>query len=101
MQGVGFNAGSVVLTFHKYGTMLQGHGPMVLSPGSLHWPWYLFELGYAWGSKPSWHVGVLGFTVGMVMEHDTNEGGTIVGPDYRKYYWFFKGLNHQGKDLEE
>ena len=99
--GFGFSIGSIGLTRHKYGVVLMGNGPMVLSPGTGHWPWYMFEFGVAGGAQPSWHIGVLGLTVGMQIEHCVNEEGMVDGPDFKKYYWFFKGLNHQSKELGE
>lgn len=99
--GVGFTLGAIGFTVHRTGTAFTGNGPMILSPGTGHWPWYVVEWGLGVGSIPSWHFGLLGLTVGMVMQHDINEKGEVAGPDFRKYYWFFKGLNHQGKELEE
>jgi len=101
LWGVGVQLGDINLSRYNNGAVSAAvHGPMIFSMGTGHWPWYLFEAVGQTGPAPSWHVGILGFCVGMFMEHDVNEG-EIVGPDYRKYYWFFKGLNHQGKELEE
>jgi hypothetical protein len=99
--GVGIAIGATGVTRHKQGTVFTGNGPMLISVGTSHWPWYMFEWGFVSGQVPSWHVGLLGFTVGMVVEHDINELGEVCGPDFKKYYWFFKGLNHQGKELGE
>jgi hypothetical protein len=45
---------------------------------------------------------VLGLTIGKIIVNDYDSStGEIVGPDKAKGYWFFKGLNHQGKQLEE
>lgn len=99
--GISIALGSFGFNRHKAGVVIAGHGPMIISPGTQHWPWYLFEFGVAIGSPPSWHVGVLGLTVGMLVCHDHDDEGVLLGPDYHKYYWFFKGLNHQQKDLEE
>ena len=100
-HGVGISFGSLGVTRYTNGLVLAGNGPVVMSIGTGHWPWHLCEFGLALGAVPSWHMGVLGFTVGMIICHDHNEDGSLKGVDYKKYYWFFKGLNHQGKDLEE
>jgi hypothetical protein len=78
------------------------HVGTVISNGTGHWPWYVFEAGYCTGPLSVWHVGILGFTVGRIIRHDIDtETGEIVGPDKSTYYWFFKGLNHKDKQLEE
>jgi hypothetical protein len=60
------------------------------------------EFGVSSGALAAWHVGLLGFTVGKVVVNDYNQDtGEIVGPAKNKYYWFFKGINHRGKQLEE
>jgi hypothetical protein len=100
-RGVGGNLGGGGITVYDQGIVISLQGPMVVSVGSGHWPWFLFELAGAVGLVPSWHVGVLGFTVGMVMQHNIDEKGEVAGPDFQRFYWFFKGLNHQGKELEE
>jgi hypothetical protein len=73
----------------------------LLSNNTGHWPWSLidvaaqFHVDYA-----SWHVGVLGFTIGKYRVHDIQDGETV-GPDYMKLYFMFKGINHQQLSLEE
>jgi hypothetical protein len=79
-------------------------GPRIGSPGTGHWPWFLFEVVFSYNKLDgnlSWHIGVLGFTVGKLVTHDFNEDGTIAGPDKSKHYFFFKGINHQYKDIGE
>jgi hypothetical protein len=61
----------------------------------------MFEFGLGLVTVPSWHVGILGLCFGMLYVHDVDESGSIVGADCKKYYWFYKGLNHQNKSLEE
>jgi hypothetical protein len=78
------------------------HVGCIVSNNTGHWPWYVFEIGYCTGPLSVWHVGLLGFTVGITILHDIDtETGEIVGPDKKKYYWFFKGFNHKDKQLEE
>jgi len=78
------------------------HGPCLLSPGTGHWPWLMFEIAYATGPRSSWHIGLLGFTIGKIVVNDYDQStGEIVGPDKNKYYSFFKGINHKAKQLEE
>jgi hypothetical protein len=93
------------VTFNRFSNnemLLGGHIGIVMSPGTGHWPWYVFEVAYSTGPRGSWHIGVLGFTIGMVIVNDYDEStGEIVGPDKKKYYYFFKGINHQNKQLEE
>ncbi|GAF70881.1 unnamed protein product, partial [marine sediment metagenome] len=62
--GVGFTLGSFGITRHRTGIAITGHGPMIMSPGTQHWPWYTIEFGLGIGQPPSWHVGILGFTFG-------------------------------------
>jgi len=92
-------------TFNRYanGAFVVGvYGPSFISSGTGHWPWFMFEVAVAIGPAPSWHLGLLGFTGGMLMSHTVDtETNEIVGPDRARYYWFFKGHNHQQKDLEE
>ena len=77
-------------------------GPNVLSTATGHWPWFTFEVSKLTGPAGSWHIGLLGFTVGMTMVHTTNtETGEIIGPDKPKYYFFFKGINHFNQQFEE
>jgi hypothetical protein len=99
--GVSLNFGDLQLVRYQQGTMFTWHGPGAISVNTGHWPWVLFEVGGTTGAMPSWTIGILGFTFGMVMEHAIDEEGEVAGPDFKKYYWFFKGLNHRGQPLEE
>jgi hypothetical protein len=77
-------------------------GPSVLSPATGHWPWFTFEASYLTGPAGSWHIGLLGFTVGMTVVHDIDvETQETVGPDKPTYYFFFKGINHINQQFEE
>ena len=101
--GVTGSLGTFSLNRYANGAVIIGlFGPSFISAGTGHWPWFLFEAAWAFGPVPSWHIGLLGFTVGMITVHDVDqETQEIVGPDKSQYYWFFKGHNHQQKDLEE
>ena len=103
MWGVSGSFGSFTLNRYANGAKVVGlYGPSFISAGTGHWPWFLFEAAVAVGPSPSWHVGLLGLTAGMTKIHDVNpDTGELLGPDRSKYYWFFKGHNHQQKDLEE
>jgi hypothetical protein len=82
--------------------MIVGNLLCVMSTGTGHWPWFLCELGIGTGSRFNWHLGLLGFTVGQTWVHVIDdETGEVVGPDKKKYYWFFKGINHKEQKLEE
>jgi hypothetical protein len=101
--GAAVALGDIGLTrFSNNEFMIGGHLLTVMSTGTGHWPWYLAEFGWSSGSRGSWHLGLLGFTIGMCMVHVTDtETGEVVGPDKRKFYSFFKGINHKQKQLEE
>ena len=99
--GVSGGFGGFGLMKYANGWVVQGSGPELQSPGTGHWPWFLFEFGRSFTTVPSWHVGILGFTFGMRVLHDVDLKEQIVGPDYKSYYWFFKGLNHKDQDLGE
>ena len=102
-HGMGLNLGDITFTrFDNGEVLLVVHVGTVASNGTGHWPWYVLEFGACTGPRSAWHVGLIGFTVGKVVVNDYDqETGEIVGPDKAKYYWFFKGLNHQNKQLEE
>jgi arylsulfatase A-like enzyme len=102
-NGVGLSLGDFGFTRFDNGEVLSTiHIGTLVSLASGHWPWYVFEAGYCTGARSAWHIGVLGLTVGKVVVNDYDkETGEIVGPDKSKHYWFFKGLNHQHKQLEE
>jgi len=101
MHGCLLEAGNVIVTKHPHGVMIVCHGPTVVSVGTGHWPFHLFEFGIDLQKLFTGHVGLFGFCAGSVTVHDLNEDGSLKGKDYTKYYWFFKGLNHQGKSLGE
>ena len=102
-HGVSLGLGGLAL--HRYSNgayVVTLTGPNVASAGTGHWPWLVLDLAFASGVKPSWHVGILGFTVGKVIVNSYDQKlGEIVGPDRNKYYFFFKGINHRQQDLEE
>jgi len=102
-QGLAFNLADFGVThFPNRANLLIVHFFTVVSQHTGHWPWMIFEAGYCGGPRAAWHIGVLGFTVGKIIVNDYDDStGEIVGPDKNKYYWFFKGLNHKGKQLEE
>jgi hypothetical protein len=82
--------------------LIGGHLLCVISNGTGHWPWYLGEFGYNTGPRSSWHLGIMGFTVGQIWAHENDpDTGDIIGPDKKKFYYFFKGINHKEKQLEE
>ena len=88
-----YDNGAIVVTFM---------GPNVVSAGTGHWPWMVFEVAWANGPRPSWHVAILGFTVGKVVVNDYDqETGKIAGPDKSKHYYFFKGINHCHQSFED
>jgi hypothetical protein len=103
MFGVGLSAGDLAFNRFTNGDLiLVGHLGTVGSPSTGHWPWHLCEFGVSSGARASWHLGLLGFTVGKVVVNDYDQkSGEIVGPDKSKYYYFFKGINHRNKQLEE
>ena len=103
MWGVSGSFGSFTLNRYANGAKVVGlYGPSFISAGTGHWPWFIFEIAKAFGPVPSWHVGLLGLTAGMIKIHDVNpDTGELLGPDRSKYYCFFKGHNHQQQDLEE
>jgi hypothetical protein len=73
-----------------------------MSDGTGHWPWMVLDVAVQFGFEmPAFHVGLFGFTVGRWRVHELNEDGSIKGPDKLKYYWMYKGINHQAKTLEE
>jgi hypothetical protein len=102
-HGVAVSLGDLSINrFHNGEYIGTIHVLSLGSTGTGHWPWYVFEFGFCTGPRGSWHIGVLGLTVGKVIVNDYDqETGEIVGPDKVKYYWFFKGINHKDKQLEE
>jgi hypothetical protein len=77
---------------------------MLLSSGTGHWPLVLAEFGAQTGSRRSWHVGLLGLTIGRcwLSQFEVMESGEKeVRPDICKLYFFFKCLNHQAQSVEE
>jgi hypothetical protein len=103
MFGFSLSVGDVTFNRFTNGEMLFGvHLGIVMSPGTGHWPWYMFEAALSTGPRSTWHLAVLGFTIGKIIVNDYDqEAGEIVGPDKKKFYWFFKGINHKNKQLEE
>lgn len=101
--GAAADFGSIALNRFANNEILVGiHGPSLISPGTGHWPWYLFEVAFCTGPRSSWHINVLGFTIGKIVVNNYDQStGEIVGPDKGKYYFFFKGINHKSKQLEE
>jgi hypothetical protein len=102
-NGVGVSLCDFSVTrFHNGEYIGTIHIVSLNSASTGHWPWYLFEVGISTGPRGSWHIGVLGFTFGKIIVNDYDiSTGEIVGPDKSRYYWFFKGVNHQDKQLEE
>ena len=102
-NGIGFSLGDCGCNRFANGEYIGIiHGPTILSTGTGHWPWYIFEAGYCTGPLSVWHVGLLGFTVGKILRHNIDaETQEIVGPDKTNLYWFFKGLNHADQQLED
>ena len=77
---------------------------MLSSTATGHWPWIPFECGYMSGSRNSWHIGILGLTIGqtwLAQSEVMESGETEVRPDINKFYFFFKCLNHQAQPVEE
>jgi hypothetical protein len=77
---------------------------MLTSPGTGHWPLILAEFGVQTGSRKSWHVGLLGLTIGqcwMPQFEQMESGEEELRPDVCKFYFFFKCLNHQAQSVEE
>lgn len=103
VYGVTFSTGGFAINRYANGAFIFSlQGPTVFSAGTGHWPWTLIEAVAMTGPKASFHVGLLGLTFGLMHTHTVdNETGEIVGPDRRKFYFFFKGINHQGKQIEE
>ena len=101
----GFNIGIGGVGLNRYDNgafVFTTTGPTFISGGTGHWPWYMWDVAVANGPRPSWHIGVLGFTIGKVIINSYDDKlGEIVGPDRSKYYFFFKGINHQSKEFEE
>ena len=73
----------------------------IVSSGTGHWPFYVFQFIGVTGERAAYQITILGVTVGSVKEANLNEDGTIAGPDKRRRYIFFSGLNHQNKTLSE
>ena len=73
----------------------------LVSPGTSHWPFQLFDCKVCTGPRASFTVTVLGLTVGNTWVHDTDEQGAIKGSDYRKLYCMFSCINHQHQHFEE
>ena len=76
-------------------------GPGITSAGTGHWPFYVFKFLGITGELVSYQMTIFGVTVGSHKVADINEDGTIAGPDKRRHYIFFSGLNHQNKTLSE
>ena len=101
-HGFGFNLFSLsVGKFNNGEYRVDLSGPGVLSPGTGHWPFFLFKFIGVTGALSGWQANLFGFTFGKVLLPDVNEDGTIAGPDYHKYYLFFSCLNHKDQLLEE
>lgn len=74
----------------------------ILSAGTGHWPFTLFDVSFLTGPLGCWQFTLLGWTVGMKKVHDIDqETGQIVGKDKKMLYSFFSCFNHKGKQLEE
>ena len=73
----------------------------IVSSGTGHWPFYMFQFLGVTGKLASYQTTILGVTFGSHKVADINEDGTIAGPDKRRHYIFFSGLNHQNKTLSE
>lgn len=74
----------------------------LFSPGTGHFPFTVFSYDCLTGDLFASQLCILGLTIGSKMVHNIDEDtGTIHGPDYRKYYWYFSCLNHQYKLVEE
>lgn len=102
MYGAGFAFGGGGINRYDNGEwVFSFQGPSLHSPGTGHWPFFLFEIAVQTGPKANWHIGLLGHTAGKIKIHTVNEEGMVDGPDVNKYYFFFKGINNQGKQLEE
>lgn len=78
----------------------------VVSAATGHWPWSVFDFAYITGKRSCFHFGVCGLTIGTRWCPNIgspNEDGSveILGPDYRKWYFFFSCINHQNTRLED
>lgn len=74
----------------------------LISSGTGHWPFQVFDFDFLTGSKFAWQLTILGLTVGSKLLNDLDpETGMLNGPDYRRHYWYFSCLNHQHKLVEE
>ena len=73
----------------------------IISSGTGHWPFYMFQFLGVTGELASYQMTILGVTFGSRKVANLYEDGTIAGPDKRRHYIFFSGLNHQNKTLSE
>ena len=73
----------------------------IVSAGTGHWPFKLFEVKLLLGRFFIWHVCICGLIVGQSMKHDLDAEGNVEGPDKRYTYWAFSALNHQNKEFGE
>ena len=101
-HGFLINFGGVVLTKFENGSRrIDISAPGLFSPGTGHHPFDIFSLKAINGPLAAWQVTLFGFVFGSKIWPNLNEDGTIAGPDYRRYYWYFSCLNHKDKILEE
>ena len=95
---------SVLLSF-AYNRFLNGAVKVevtfcgITSSGTGHWPFYVFQFLGVTGTLASFQMTILGVTFGSHKVANLTETGKIAGPDKRRHYIFFSGLNHQNKTL--
>jgi len=73
----------------------------VVSSGTGHWPFQLFNLSFLTGARSAWQLTVCGITVGSRKVHVLDENGGIAGPDKNGMYLFFSCFNHKNLTMEE
>lgn len=101
-HGVSIDLGAIAL--HRYANgELRGKFTFVsvLSAGTGHWPFTLFDLSFLTGELSAWQLTFCGLVVGSKVMHDLDEDGFMQGPDKRKHYFFTSCFNHQSKTMED
>ena len=76
-------------------------GPSIISTATGHWPYHTFHLVAVTGHLAGWQASIMGLTFGSQLIRNVDKDGQLLGPDYRKFYWFFMALNHRDKMLIE
>lgn len=104
-NGISFAGMVSMLIRFPQGIKAQVTLAQIVSLNTGHWPIALFDACYISGDKSCWHLHVLGLTIGSLwlpdLKADDKGNVEVVGPDYRKFYFMFSCINHQGKQLQE